>query len=578
MNIPSQITEQRHLAAQLLALVVSRLFPNVILVEGGIDSLGFTYDFIFEKPLTENMLELIEIEMHRLIREGLPVRSITMMRENAQALLEHQGHFLLAEMLGKQKSNILELVQLDQFYDLCPALSLTSTHEIGSIKLLEIQELSREIQEEEVRVTRLLGTCQKNGQDLKKFLRKYESFLKKRDHRTLGPRLNLFHFSESVGSLGVTWHPKGVQLQSLLLNFLNQQLLEEEVHQILTPMVARQDFLGFDPQGLEPFFFEGQEYCLRSSPLRQHLAFLDYSSLERGEFPWRIRELSTLFHYYPEREWWGLFCRCAYQGDYTTLVCLKEQVISELISSLHFIEQSITIFGFEAQWTFIASRQKSLKNRQEQEAIGWLKQAIQAHPRSYPYSSLIQEEEGRDPCLELRIRDGLGREWPISRLSVIQSIQENPSLLAQQDAQRVIVTRQIWESLDRLIALLIEHYEGVFPFWLAPEQVRVIAIGESNRDYARQVSQQLQQKGLRVKCDIRQAKLSQKVHEAEKENIPYLVLLGEQERMKQKVSVRTAEKWNHNQSMDIEIFLNKVDQELLISNKRVSGERKSLES
>ncbi len=580
----SNFIEQRYLAAKVLALVGWQLFPNVILVGGGINSLGFYYDFIFENPLTESMLELIEVHLHRFIKENHPVRFISMMRENAQALLEHRAHFLLAEQVGEQSSNILELVQIEEFYDLCPSLSLTSTHEIGSIKLLESCHFIKQIQEEEVRVTRLLGVCQKTSKDLKIFLKKYDSFLKKRDHRMLGPRLNLFSFSKPMGKLGVMWHPKGIQLQQILINWLKQQLPEDEAS-FSSPLAAKLEFLGEDPQALEPFLFEGQEYRLRSSLLRQHLEFLRNFSPDPDELPWRMIEYSPIFHQYPESQSWGLFCQCAYLIDHATICCLKDQVVSELISSLHFIEQIITMFGFEAQWYLIASRQKSPKARQEQEAIGWLKQAIQTHPRSYPYSCELQEEEGAaSPRLELRVHDVLGREWPVSHLNVIQHLKELHPLLAQQaESKLVILTRHIWGSFDRFIALLIERYEGVFPFWLAPEQVRVMAIGESNRVYARQVSQRLQQKGLRVKLDTRQAKLSTRVHEAEKENVPYLVLIGEQERIKQKISVRRAEGFNQNQSVDIEVFLNKVYQEslcpmLMKERTAIRGENKSLES
>lgn len=548
--------EQCYLAAEVLALVVEQLFPQVILAGGGVNSVGFYYDFIFQKPLTESMLELIEVHMHRFIKEDHSVRPISMMRENAQTLFEYREHFLLAERAGEQSSNILELVQIENFYGLCPSLSLTATHEIGVVKLLEFCDFVRKVQGEEMRFTRLIGTCRNSVKDLKKFLKNYESFLKKKDHRMLGPRLNLFSFSEPMGILGVIWHPKGIQLQQILINWLKQQLPEDEV-QISTPLAARQRFLGKSSQALEPFLFEGQDYRLRSSPLRQHLEFLRNFPLNPEELPWRMTEYTPIFHQYPEVQWWGLFCQCAYLIDHTTICCLREQVTSELISSLHFIEQIITIFDFEAQWYLIASRQTGPKAQQEQEAIGWLKQAIQTrHPHIYPCFPELQEEEGEGPRLELRVRDVLGREWPVSHLNVIQHLKDLHPLLAKQVEERkqVILTRHIWGSLDRFIALLIERCEGDLPLWLAPEQVRIIVIGEANRAYAQQVTQRLQQKGLRVRLDTRQAKLSMRVHEAEKENVPYLVFIGEQERIKQNISVRTAERLD--QTLDIETFMN----------------------
>jgi threonyl-tRNA synthetase len=233
---------------------------------------------------------------------------------------------------------------------------------------------------------------------------------------------------------------------------------------------------------------------------------------------------------------------------------------------LHFIEQIITIFDLEAHWYLIASRQKGLKAQQEQEGIRLLRQALNSQPRLYPYSSELQEEEGREgPSLELRVRDVLGREWPVSCLSVVSLSVHIDSLsgACEEEKKCFVLTRQVWQSLDRFVALLIEHYEGMFPLWLFPEQVRVLAIGEANQAYARQVVDYLRNKGIRAKLDLRQSKLSLRVHEAEREKVPYLVLLGEQERMKQVISIRTMEKINQDRSIDIETFVNNIYQESL---------------
>lgn len=553
------LIEQQYLSAEVLALIVCQLYPNVVLVGGGINSLGFYYDFIFAQPLTENMLELIEVNMYRFAKEEHPIRYISMMRENAQTLFEHHNHFLLAERVAEESLNIVDLVQIGEFYGICPPLSLTQTQEMGHARLLDSLKFSENIDGDEVVVTRLLGTSQESARDLKQFLKKYDLFLRKKDHRILGPKLNLFSFSEKMGALGVVWHPKGMQLRQILLSLLKKELLQQS-EEISTPVAALQDFLGQNAQALEPFEFGGEEYRLRSSLLPQHLAFFEQFSFEREEFPKRISEMSSFYRYVAESQRWGLFCQSSYFGEQTTICCLREQVVAELISSLHFIEQIITIFDFEAQWFLVASRQKTTKGRLGRESVDWLKQAIETETRSFLFSPEIEEEEEAEGArLELRIRDVMGREWPVSRLGVVQPV-ERLHLVDQPSEKLVVLTRQVWESLDCLIALLIERYEGNLPFWLVPEQVRVMAIGEASRDYATEVTQRLQQAGLRVKLDLRQTKLSLRIHEAEKELIPYLVLVGEQERIKQTISVRAAEKFNQSQSTDIETFLTKIIQ------------------
>lgn len=562
----SELVPMRYLAAQLLAYTVYRMLPNVLLAGGGVNSLGFYYDFIFEQPLTDNMLELIEVKLRTLIKSDEEIRCISMMRENAESLFEHHHQPFLAQRASEEDSNIIDLVQIEDFYAICPAISLTSTLEAGQIKLLDVQSFIQWDGEEEVSITRVFGTTQKTSRDLKNFLKNHDQFLKKKDHRKLGPKLNLFSFSERVGSLGVFWHPKGIKLREVLQNWLDEQQPWKH-YPVSTPAVIRKDFLSLDfglkNSGLAPFIFDEDEYQLFSTPLPQHIEFLKTAHISGQDLPWRLSEYAPVYQQIPESQRWGLLSSCSYLTDLTTIVCTREQVLAELISSLLFIEQIIRIFVFEAHWVLVASRQKTPKARQEQEAIRLLTQAVQLNPLFYPFSLQIEEEEegGEGPRLELRVNDVLGREWPTALLGVVVHPSEVKELSAGQGL--VVLTRRIWGSLDRMVALLIERYEGVLPLWLAPEQVRIMAIGVGNRAYAKQIAEKMRQKGLRVGLDLRDAKLGEKVHEAERENIPYLVLVGDQERAKGGMSVRTASKPGYNQFVEIETFLDKLYYESL---------------
>lgn len=552
----STLSLSRHLATELLAYTVVHLFPNVLCVGGGTNSLGFYYDFVFEQPLTAGMIEFIEVHLRTLIKEERPLRSLSMMRENAQSLFEHHGQPLLAYRAGQYSENIIDLIQIEAFYGLCPEHPFTSTHEAGVVKLLDQSEYTQQIQDEEFIVTRLTGTNQENSQELKQFLKRYDAFRKRQDHRILGPQLHLFHFSGRLGSLGVVWEPKGMRLRQILQEWITRQL-PQEVQAVSTPAVVKRDFFKKDDESLESFHFEEEAYQLIPSLTRQHVDLLRHLVSDPEDLPYRIAEQAMVYHAYPESQQWGLLCACASLVDQTTICCAPSQILTELISSLHFIEQIFRIFDFKAHWCLIASRHKSPRARQEQEAIGWLKQAIQTSPRLYSDLLELQEEEGDGPRLELRVTDVIGREWPLSVISIVQHVP------AMKEFPAVIVTRHLWGSFDRLIALLIERYEGEFPLWLAPEQVRVLTIGEANQAYAKQVTQQLQQRGVRVGLDQRQAKLNQRVHEAEKEKVPYLVLIGDQERAKQGISVRAAGRSHHTRFVDLEAFLDKLYQESL---------------
>lgn len=546
-------TEKRILASQLLAHVVEKLFPNVGLMGGGLHSLGYYYDFSFKQSLTKEMIELIEVHLHRFVMEGHLIRFITMMRENAQTLLEHYGYHYLADLAGEHDSNVIDLIQIDQFYGLSPSLSLASTEDAGYLRILESFELVKEWGKEEILVTRIIGTSQNSAKDLKVFCKKYDYYLKNCDHRVLGPKLKLFQL---VDPFEVVWLPKGVQLQHLLLEWLKKQLSNEEL-QISTPLVARRDFFGIN-ETLSPFIYDSEEFCLRASLTQQHIEFVNLFSSDFNEIPFYLSERSSVYKQCPEMERWGLLCRSSYFSQQTTICCFKNQVHDELISSLHLIEQIITMFGFKAQWFLMVSRQKSLKSKQDHEAIKWFEKVLDTHLLNFPVSSEFHEE-GREKgvWLELRLHDKIGRDWPVSRVSLVQ-----PPVV--KDGQEyVLVMRQVWESLDRFIALLIEQCEGVLPAWIAPEQVRIVAIGEDNQSYAKEISKQLKDKGVRVQADIRLLKLSLKIHEAEKENIPYIVLVGEQERVKKTISLRTAKGNKQNRTIELDVFLNKIDQELL---------------
>lgn len=544
-NLSPNSLEQKWLAAQVLAFIIRRDLPNTTLVGGGIDTLGFYYDFLLEKPLGGDLLHWIELQMHQFVKEEHPVRSLSMMRENAGAFLEHHGHPLLAVGASEMTENVIALLQIDKEHTLCPPLSLTSVKDIGFFRLLEAKEIVKEIDGEEVSITRVFGISKKSAQEIKQFTKAYEKYLKKTDHRMLGPKLNLFSFSKEDGeNPQVIWHPKGVALCQIL-----QKLLAEKGEElsISTPVL--------DSYGE-----------LRSSALRQHLLFFQEMILPSGtvEFPWRTAE-SGLFHgAYEESKLWGLFCHGVFQGNETTICCYREQIFSEVNSSLQFIEQFFTILGFEGKWFLSISSPKKSQTKREREAVDWLVQTLQSQPRQYPFSPLCdgpvihdEESETWTASLVLHVQDALGREWPVADLSVVVNPWDNTIAVQneKQEQEFTVLTRRVPRSMDRLIALLIERYEGCLPLWLCSEQARVVAVGEANHLYAKQVHRMLRGSGFRARLDLSLHKLGVRVRQAEIENVPYLIFVGEQERVKQKICVRAAKAAHHNQIMDIETFL-----------------------
>jgi threonyl-tRNA synthetase len=247
--------------------------------------------------------------------------------------------------------------------------------------------------------------------------------------------------------------------------------------------------------------------------------------------------------------------------DFTTIHCASAQLSQELISSLLFIEQIITIFGFEAQWYLVASRQKSVSGRQEKETLKWLKKTLETLNLHFPLQEeLLEEERLEGPRLELRLADEMGREWAGPSLTIVSN-------------EANILIRRIFGPLGRLIALLIERWEGIFPLWLAPEQIRILAIGELSHAYSKEVEASCRRRGLRAALDLRQVKLGEKIHNAEKEKIPYLLIIGDQEIKKQSVTVRSIRRPGKSESMKLEELLDLIQQECVRPAPGPAGEK-----
>ncbi|SPJ31692.1 His/Gly/Thr/Pro-type tRNA ligase C-terminal domain-containing protein [Candidatus Protochlamydia amoebophila] len=557
---------QRRSVAELLASVVSQLFPGVYLMGGGETSYGFYYDFIFQQKVDNNLVSLIEVHLKTLIKENHPIQALSMMRENAQALFDHHDQPFLAELAGEKEENIVEILQFKQFYGLCSFPLISSTEEIGVVKLLELDFRQEEREGETLVVTRLLGTSFPDNQKLKQFLKLYDSYRKKKDHRQLGSDLNLFSFPEKLTALECVWHPKGNLLLMLLKEWVTKEFSKiGKWEPVNTPYVVNSHFFKFNVDYLPTVEMGTEEYVFSPSPLIQHHYLFKRKKKDSSDLPIHFFEWAKKYvlSTHPLKE--GLFNAVGWSGDFSTIFSSDEQLNQEFISSLQFIEQIIRIFGFEARWCLVTSRQKSFKFRQEKAAIDRIEKILSLCTLSYP----LQDEHFESDCLEgprleLRVADEIGREWVISALTLISIHYLKKDKTEKQENEITIpfvIVRQIWESLDRLIALLIERFEGSFPLWLAPEQVRILAVGEGSLSYARQIETRCRSQGLRVGVDFKKStKLGEKIHLAEKEKVPYLLIIGEQEIKRNAITFRSVEKPGKSESIRLEEFLEQIRQ------------------
>jgi threonyl-tRNA synthetase len=566
-NSSVSLFQIRRAAAELLALAVKELFPNVLLVGGDVTDTGFFYDFVFEQPVLDESLALLEIRIRALIKEELEICSLSMMRENGHSFFMHHGQPFLADHSLQADQNIVSLIQIENFYDLCASLSsLTSTGQIGHVKLLEKQKMDRLVDQEEekswISVTRFIGTAFSDFSSLKKFNKAYDQ-LKKKDHRILGPELDLFSFIDQAGEIECFWHPKGEILRNILIKLWLDECKNLSIQFVKTPLLVKQDFCKKKYVN-HLFFIEDQDYLLNGSRFFQHLALFVRKKVSISQLPLRLAEWTQEYRQEEEAKLWGLFRAYSFESDQLTIFCSEEQVIPELISSLQFFEKIITILGFEGQWCLTASEQEHPKRKRENLALEWLTSALDRCQQSY----LLEVHESSDikePEIEFRFKDRLGRFWKGPSIEVkvhsVGGMKLNYEAENGEQKAPVVLTRTIFSSLDRLIGLLIEQYEGNFPLWLAPEQIRVISIGSQSREYAEGVYQSCVEKGYRVQLDSRSDKLGAKVHEAQREKVPYLLIIGDKEENKKLVTVRSFQKKNESSLVSLETFFENFDKE-----------------
>lgn len=542
-----ELSPLRRFSAELLAYAVLDLFPKVLLVGGEETDTGFIYDFVFHQPIHAHILELIEVKMRTLAKEAKEVRILSMMRENAHDFFTHHHQPILAERALEETDNILSLIQIDVFYGLIPELPIPSTAELKYFKLLMLKLAKRSVAGEEIEVTRIEGTAFVEAFSLKKFLKAHDK-LKKSDHRLLGPELGLFNLANGLDSIEPYWYPKGQLLYETLSSIWKKQCQEQEVQLVSTPLVVEHSFIRKEPLLLPSFEWRHKEYALSHSKINHHLYLFESLKDKIGQ-PLRLGELTTVYEAQADICQWGLFRTCSYRTDLVTIFCPLIQVVQELIYSLQFIQQAVKIFGFEAYWYLVSA---TGARSSQSEAIKLLSQALQEKGISY---SAEEQKRVAHPRLEVRLADSLGRAWQAGRIEVI--VPQNLSM-------PVVLVRSVFGSLDRWIALLIEQYKGEFPIWLAPEQIRVLTVGEASQTYAESIYRACRRQGFRAQIDNRHERLlGAKVHEAEKERVPYIFIIGNKEELNERVTVRAFQERNRTHLLTLDECLARIKQEYI---------------
>jgi threonyl-tRNA synthetase len=532
-----------------MADAVRRLRPNAKVTIGPAIENGFYYDFDTE-PFAPDDIERIEAEMAKIIAQNLAFERKVISREQALALFEGKGESYKVEIIKSiPEGEEISLYQHGDFVDLCAGPHVERTGQIKAFKVLSFAGAYWRGDEHNAQLQRVYGTAFSSRDELKAHLARIEE-AKRRDHRVLGKQLDLFSVDELVGPGFVLWHPKGAIVRGVLEDMIRKEVVKRGYQPVYTPHVAREQLLeksGHLAHYKENLFggmeLEGQRYLVRPMNCPFHVAIYRSRLRSYRELPVRYAELGTVYRYERSGVLHGLMRVRGFTQDDAHLFITEEQIEAELAACVRFGMDVLRMFGFEEVKFFMATRPKDFMG--EIEAWNRAEAAIRRVLESTGMPFEVDEGGGAfyGPKIDLKIRDALGREWQCTTFQLDYQMPERFELeyvAADGSRQRpIMIHRALLGSIERFIAVLIEHFAGAFPIWLAPVQARVITVSEKAEAYGREVEGVLLAAGLRADADLSADKLNAKIRNAQLEKIPYMLVVGERDMAARVVSPRT---------------------------------------
>jgi len=537
LDSPEGLEIMRHSAAHLMAEAVRDLFPGVKVAIGPAIESGFYYDFEVPEPFTPEDLAKIEAHMAELTAQDQPFHRDEVNREQAIGYFRGQGEAYKVELLEEIPQEKVSLYQQGNFIDLCRGPHIPSTGFIQAFKLTATSGAYWRGDEHRPMLQRIYGTAFATKEELARHLELLEE-AKRRDHRRLGRELELFSIEEEAGPGMVIYHPKGALLRSLIENFERREHLKRGYQMVMGPQMLKADLWkrsGHWDNYRDHMYFsevEGQMYGIKPMNCVAHM--LIYKSKVRSyrELPLRFFELGTVLRHERSGVLHGLTRVRQFTQDDAHILCMPEQVESEILGVLKFVAEVMAIFGFEYEVELSTRPEKSIGTEAEWElATNALLGALQTW--GLPYDLCEGEGAFYGPKIDIKLKDALQRRWQCATIQCDFTLPERFDLTyVGPDGERhrpVMLHRVILGSLERFIGVLVEHFAGAFPVWLAPVQAILLPITDRVHAYAREVAQALGDADLRVEVDDRPETLRYKIREAQVQKIPYMVIMGDRE-------------------------------------------------
>lgn len=553
----------RQSAAELVAFAVTELFPGAILADSKISEFDFHYDVIAEQPIDENAICLIEEKVRSLIKENRQVRLLEMMRENAIMLFEHKGQPLKAQLVHEAQENIVSIFQIDDFYDFCPAPYISTTGEVTAFKILNIERATWYFSGEESEVVRIRGTAFFDKKLLKNHIKSLHA-AKKVDHRLIGKEMGLFEPMDETSAAAWVWLPNGAKLHKVLYDFWQEAHSKQHFSFIISPHLIKASLIEANQVAIDEEIcrIKGIDYSTPFSLTPSHALYCQKKLHSYRQLPIRLAECSNIYLPGAEGKLWGILNSSLVYSDTAHIFCSSEDLEAEIISSLQFIDKFIKMFGFEHYWCLCGQQQNSKASNAWKKGQNAFINAFKATGITFD----CEKDTGHSLYARAHIVDSTGREWEGPCLSLHLECPKQFGLHYQGIDKKMhvpmVLKRTLFGSFERFTAVLVEHFAGHLPAWLAPEQVRVIPVLEKNIAYADAYFKRIEECGYRTTIDRSNEQLRSKIQSAQNEKIPYLLIIGDKEEKQGSITVRSSDLEMAEAQMTIDIFLTQLRDEV----------------
>jgi len=541
----------RHSTAHLLAAAVLELYPETQLGIGPPIENGFYYDFDRPTPFTPEDLEKIEKKMWEIQARALPYERVLTQKE--EGLKKYSEAWMKCQLIDERAGEIFTEYTLGpKFIDFCRGPHLPDTSKIKAFKLLSIAGAYWKGDEKNKQLQRIYGTAFFSPKDLDAYLKQVEE-AKKRDHRKLGKELDLFSIQELAGPGLIFFHPKGGIIRKLLEDWMRDQYLKRGYSLVYTPHVAKLDLwktsghANFYAQNMfTPIELDDAEYQLK--PMNCPFHILIYADRQRSyrDLPVRLGELGTVYRYERSGTLNGLFRVRGFTQDDAHIFCMQSQAEEEVVNCLQFAIDTLAAYGFDkydaeiSTWDGGASGKYDGTPDQWEMAEGALRRAVD----KLKINAKVVPDEAAfyGPKIDVKLVDAIGRKWQLSTVQFDFTLPRRFGLeYIGEDGkahQPIMVHRALYGSIERFFGILVEHYAGAFPVWLAPVQAIVLPITDRQTEYAHGIQKQLDEAGIRATVDERNEKVNLKIRDAQMQKIPYMLVVGDREQESGKVAVR----------------------------------------